>query len=109
MSRHVLAAAPGFEVTIGWDARLGTYFAIVLSPSEEDADPWRLNVGTEPGEIKNPARVIELVRPYAQIPDDLLDQLAHEAAAAGAIAALQSWRERLRVLDAGAAAPPLDT
>lgn len=83
-SRHVLVARPefrGYEVSVGWYAAHQTFFAYVLSRQDGgETDPWVVNAGGEPAEIQDAAAVLDLVRPYADIPEGLYDQLARVAA-----------------------------
>ncbi len=86
MSRYSLKPLPEhadlFEVALGWDAGLGTYFLTLFGAPDQDRETdirlWR---GTRTREIASPAELIALATPYAEIPGDLaaslvLDQLA---------------------------------
>ena len=86
MSRYSLKPLPEhadlFEVALGWDAGLGTYFLTLFGAPDQDRETdirlWR---GTRTREIASPAELIALAAPYAEIPDNLaarlvLDQLA---------------------------------
>jgi len=81
MSRHRLALLRpnGIEIWIGWDRPLATYFAQVLSPDGDDEEATYLWVGTSREEITNARAVIDMVRPYAEIPDDLYHTLCADA------------------------------
>ncbi len=84
MSRHALTALPecqGYEIAVGWDPPLSTFFAYVGYVDDERADLYGevLWIGTRPGEITDHARVINAVRHYAHIPDDLGARLYGEA------------------------------
>ncbi|MEU8376109.1 hypothetical protein AB0C22_23715 [Micromonospora sp. NPDC048894] len=76
MSRHDLTPLPQFarhEVAVGWDRPLRTYFAVVTDPDIDDetaegATPLHLGAAEQ---VTDPAVIIEAVRPYAHIPDDL--------------------------------------
>ncbi|MEV0734189.1 hypothetical protein [Polymorphospora sp. NPDC050346] len=71
MSRHRLKPRPGnknVEVWVGWDRPLATFFAQVLSDHADAEYVW---VGVTTREITDPQRVIRLVAPYAEIPDNL--------------------------------------
>lgn len=61
-----------FEVALGWDLGLGTYFVIVFGPPDHEREPdirlWR---GTSPHEIGTPAEILALAAAYAEIPDGL--------------------------------------
>ncbi|AEG48635.1 MULTISPECIES: hypothetical protein [Sphingomonadaceae] len=80
MSRHELdplaqaASTHGaLSIAIGWDAPLNSYFAIVQREDDDvdDDDRDLLWIGTRYGEILEPATVIDVVRPFAAIRDDL--------------------------------------
>lgn len=61
------------SVSIGWDAPLNTYFAMILREGDNVPDENRdlLWNGTRYGEIAEPDAAIEALRPYAKIPDGL--------------------------------------
>jgi hypothetical protein len=117
MSRHLLTALPQFEgceVVVGWDADSGTFFAYVLDmqASVAEKDPWLVSVGGGPLEIRDPHEAIDAVRPYATIPDELVDELAEEAAASPGPVRPQLGPggldvDRLAVLDGGHGADPV--
>lgn len=48
MSRHIIRH-PQYEIVVGWDAALDTYFATVIAPSQSEDEPviW---LGTVPAE-----------------------------------------------------------
>ncbi|MEV4046060.1 hypothetical protein [Streptomyces sp. NPDC049744] len=81
MSSHTLTplggAPAGRTVRVGWDAPLGTFFASAWDePADEDADADHLVfAGASPYDISDPATVVELVTPYAVIPEGLREQL----------------------------------
>ncbi|MFH8642015.1 hypothetical protein [Streptomyces goshikiensis] len=81
MSSHTLiplgGTPAGRTVRVGWDAPLGTYFANAWDePDDENAEPDHLVfAGAAPYDISDPATVLELVAPYAVIPDGLREQL----------------------------------
>lgn len=87
MSRHSLQPLPGrgmiYEVAIGWDRPLGTFFVIIFGTPDDD-DPacdrdeltpllWE---GTAPGALSTPDAAIALASSYAVIPDGLAAHLA---------------------------------
>lgn len=80
MSRYSLKPlahhAELFEVALGWDAGLGTFFLTLFGGPDEDRETdirlWR---GTRPREIATVAELIALAAPYAEIPDDLARKL----------------------------------
>ena len=80
MSRYSLrplsSRADLFEVALGWDASLGTYFVMVFGAPDHECEPdirlWR---GTSPREIGTPAEIIALAAAFAEVPEDLARQL----------------------------------
>lgn len=80
MSRYSLRPLAGhaelFEVALGWDPGLGTYFVTVFGVPDHECEPdirlWR---GTSPREIGTPAEIIALASAYAEVPEDLAPQL----------------------------------
>lgn len=75
----------GRDVVIGCDRGLGTVFAQVLDGPDAEGEPIvRVYVGGEPDEITDPARAIDTIRPYAQIPDHLVEVLVQQRDAPGA-------------------------
>lgn len=104
MSRHSLQPLPGrgaiYEVAIGWDRPLATYFVIVFGTPETDDDEdfdqsddgsellpifWE---GTAPGALATPEAAIALAAAYAVIPDGLAARLAADRAAARSTAGI---------------------
>ncbi|MFE2529456.1 hypothetical protein ACFXEL_35115 [Streptomyces sp. NPDC059382] len=89
MSIHTLTpldgAPAGRTVRVGWDAPLATYFATAWDePGDEGADTDHLVfAGAAPYDISDPATVLELVAPYAVIPEDLRERLLAERDAEG--------------------------
>ncbi|WP_432138673.1 hypothetical protein [Streptomyces sp. bgisy154] len=81
MSSHTLTplggAPAGRTVRVGWDAPLASYFASAWDePDDEDAETNHLVfAGAAPYDISDPATVLELVTPYAVIPEGLREQL----------------------------------
>jgi hypothetical protein len=80
MSRYSLRPlaehADLFEIALGWDPGLGTYFVTVFGPPDRDREPdirlWR---GTNPREIAAASAIIAIAAEYAEIPDGLTRQL----------------------------------
>ena len=80
MSRYSLRPlakhADLFEIALGWDPGLGTYFVTVFGPPDRDREPdirlWR---GTSPREIGTASEIIAMAAEYAKIPDGLTRQL----------------------------------
>lgn len=81
MSSHTLpplgGAPAGRTVRVGWDAPLASYFASVWDePGDDDTETNHLVfAGAAPYDIGDPATVLELVTPYAVIPEGLREQL----------------------------------
>jgi hypothetical protein len=90
MSRHSLQPLPDqrhiYEIAIGWDRPMRTYFVIIFGTPERDDDerfdaggeppgsdelPPLLWEGTAPGALATPAAAIALAEPFAHIPKDL--------------------------------------
>lgn len=76
MSRYSLKPlqhrADLFEVAVGWDPGLSTYFAIVFGVPEIACEPelllWR---GQTFGEIGAVAELLDILRDFAQVPAEL--------------------------------------
>ncbi|MFJ4342939.1 hypothetical protein [Streptomyces sp. NPDC088915] len=81
MSSHTLTplggAPAGRTVRVGWDAPLASYFASAWDePDGEGAETEHLVfAGGAPYDISDPATVLELVAPYAVIPEGLREEL----------------------------------
>lgn len=98
MSRHSLQPLGGFgaiyEIAIGWDRSLATYFVIVFGLPGERGDDHRgaidhellplLWKGTGRAELANPEAAIAIAAAYAAIPDGLAAQLANDREAESA-------------------------
>jgi hypothetical protein len=62
-----------FEVAVGWDPGLSTYFAIVFGVPEGDRDPAVLSwQGRAPGQLPTIAALESVLRGFAEIPLELL-------------------------------------
>ena len=80
MSRYSLRPQVGhadlFEIALGWDPGLGTYFVMVFGTPDHTCEPdirlWR---GSSPREIASPAEIIALAATYAEMPEGLACQL----------------------------------
>lgn len=71
------AENPHLEIVVGWDRGMQTYFAQVFNGlNEYGEDNLLVDIGNRVGEITYPGAVIDAVRPYADIPDDLGRTLA---------------------------------
>lgn len=66
-----------YEVTVGWDDPLETYFAQVVDPNAEDEDDsMRLWVGGEPKDkVTTVDALRERIYEYAMIPEDIAEKL----------------------------------
>jgi hypothetical protein len=81
MSRYSLKPLPHrgdlFEVAVGWDAGLGTYFAVVFGVPESNSDPaiisWQ---GRLPGQLPTVSELVSAVRDCAEVSPELLQNLA---------------------------------
>lgn len=80
MSRYSLKPLPQhsdiFEVAVGWDQGLGTFFVMVFGVADAGRDPdvrhWR---GGQPRQIVTVEELQGAVAPYAEIPLELVRQL----------------------------------
>jgi hypothetical protein len=75
--REFPAKLPGYSVAIGWDNPMLTFFATVewLKGDEDDDDTIVLWLGDTPHELSAPEQMVEQLRPYFDLTDDLLEQL----------------------------------
>lgn len=83
MSRHELEPfAKRYEVTVGWDRPLNTYFAQVkdLQVTDEDDDPVIVWVGTSYSEILRPEDLQAHTAAFATIPHATLEALRSDRA-----------------------------
>lgn len=86
MSRYSLKPLPHradlFEVAVGWDLGLGTYFAIVFGTPEIACEPevllWR---GRTFREIYSLAELIDIIREFAEVAPELRCRLAADQGA----------------------------
>lgn len=80
MSRFSLKPLPHradlFEVAVGWDPGLSTYFAIVFGAPGTACEPevllWR---GRTFGEINSVAELLDIVMEFAEVPSELCHRL----------------------------------
>lgn len=80
MSRYCLRPLPElnylYEISIGWDQPLATYFVAVFGPPDHDGDPALLRwIGSTFAEIQNPADAIAYARPLAELPHNIHKRL----------------------------------
>jgi hypothetical protein len=116
MSRHSLQPRADqrhiYEIAIGWDRPLRTFFVIIFGTPEDDDERlgrggdapesdellpllWE---GTAPGALATPAAAIALAAPYAQIPDALEAQLEADRASESSSVegpVQRAWLERI--------------
>nr|BFE51203.1 hypothetical protein GCM10017745_46300 [Saccharothrix mutabilis subsp. capreolus] len=60
------------EVYVGWDNALQTYFAQVIDGTDQHGeDILTVDLGNDVNQVTDAAEVIEALRPYAEIPDEL--------------------------------------
>ncbi|WP_206379277.1 hypothetical protein [Sphingobium yanoikuyae] len=83
MSRYSLrplaAHADLFEVAIGWDAGLGTFFATVFGTPGGNLEPdVRLACGTTPREVVDVGDILAVAARFAEIPKGLAGQLERD-------------------------------
>lgn len=84
MTRYCLKPLPEhthiYEVSIGWDPSLATFFAAVFGQPDDFDDPVILRaIGTSYKEIDHPATVITLARQLAEMPNDIFRTLSLDA------------------------------
>jgi hypothetical protein len=86
VSRHdVPAKHQAFEVTVGWDQPLSTYFAIVLRCDDDDDDPLDdpvvLWLGGIPCEYPRAEDMIAPLMPYAELSEEMIAMLREDQVA----------------------------
>lgn len=82
MSQHKLPPhVAGREVLIGWDPPFGSFYVHVTDPTKDEDDVAYdlLWIGCSPGEIPAAEEAVEAVRPFARVPDGLVDLLGADA------------------------------
>ena len=68
-----------FEVAVGWDAGLGTFFVLVFGFVDADRDPDVLHwLGGQPRQIATVEELEAEVSPYAELPMELASRLAND-------------------------------
>jgi hypothetical protein len=79
MSRYQIAAIdPKFEVTVGWDAPMTTFFAQVVDRALDEADDDNalvLWIGDRDMAVPTIDQLIVAIARYATIPADVIEQL----------------------------------
>ena len=89
MSRYSLKPLPErsdiFEVAVGWDAGLGTFFVMAFGFAETGYDPEVLHwLGGQPRQIVTVEELQAAVLPYAELPMELMTQLRDDQRNGGA-------------------------
>lgn len=65
-----------YEIAVGWDRPLQTFFAQVFAfPNESAADEPILWTGLDHGQHPEPDAVLDAIRPYCPIPEGLAQTL----------------------------------
>jgi len=85
MSRYTIAAHPPYHhCVVGFDPPLGTFFAQVYRAPTARRQPRLVRwLGTEVHELPTLTALTAALAPYATVPDDLHQRLAHEQTAIG--------------------------
>lgn len=83
MSRYSLKPWPQhsdiFEVAVGWDPALGTFFVMVFGIADADRDTIvRYWYGGQPNHLVTVEELQNAAAPYAEIPAELARQLAND-------------------------------
>ncbi|AIT82748.1 hypothetical protein [Novosphingobium pentaromativorans] len=81
MSRYSLKPLPEhsdlFEVAVGWDSGLGTFFVMVFGAADAGHDPdVRHWLGGQPRQIVTIEELQAAVSPYAELPMELAKRLS---------------------------------
>lgn len=89
MSRYSLKPLPQhsdiFEVAVGWDPGLGTFFVMVFGVADAGRDPdVRHWLGGQPRQIVTVEELQTEVSPYAELPMELVSQLRGDQRNGGA-------------------------
>ena len=78
---YIQARQQRHEIVIGWDKPLHTYFAQVWDEDQLSDDPV-LWVGVAFGQVPSCEQLEHLLKPYADIPEDICIQLTQDKEAA---------------------------
>ena len=70
MSRYAIEH-PEYQVIVGWDEALETYFAQLEPSPGSDSEELLLWSGTSPGENQEVADIAQALKMYATIPSDV--------------------------------------
>lgn len=84
MSQHRLVSADGrYDVRLGWDRPLGTFFVSVRDRKEDDLGELVEWLGASPGDDLTAEDVLEVAARYAEIPEGFAEALERERDAEG--------------------------
>lgn len=86
MSRHELTPLDETVscIAVGWERTFGTFYAqVFLAADDNEYDIPSISLGDDFYEATDPAQVIDVVRPYAQVPANLAITLHADAQAEG--------------------------
>jgi len=91
MSRYTIAAQdPCYEVIVGWDPPMQTFFGQVCATTADDEDAaCVLWVGLEVQALTTVAALQEVLQAYATLPAAVVAQLEHDQAHTSPPSALQ--------------------
>ena len=91
MSRYTIPAQdPRYEVIVGWDPPMQTYFGqVFLITTEEDDTACVLWVGLEVQALTTVAALQDALQAYATLPAAVVAQLEHDQASTSPPSALQ--------------------
>lgn len=83
MTRYSLRPLPElthvYEVAVGWDQAMATYFVAIFGPPDEQGDPTLLRwMGSTFGEAQHPQAAITYARRVAEVPYDLYRRLLRD-------------------------------
>ena len=83
MSRHAVPSFDArYEIAVGWDRPLNSYFAQVEDMhADDDEDPVVVWVGAGPSEIQTPEALRAPIAAYGTLTDEMISTLAADRAA----------------------------
>jgi hypothetical protein len=105
MSRYSLKPLPHhsdiFEVAVGWDPGLGTFFVMVFGVADAGRDPevryWQ---GGQPNQIATVQELLAAAAPYAELSTELARRLAEDQRAPNRIPSRRLSRFISKLLEA---------
>lgn len=106
MSRYSLKPLPHrsdiFEVAVGWDPGLGTFFVVVFGVVEAGHDPEVLHwLGGQPRQIGTVEKLQAEASPYAELPIELVSRLSDDQRNVSASPPQRLSRFVSRLIEAG--------